>query len=188
MAKNANGEGSISYDKRRKRWRARVSYPARDGSGAIRRHLGWFKTRDEAHAALVEALSRGGRRRLTMDADRTTLAEYFDDWLENTARVNVTDGTYRQYSSHGRDHILPAIGTEKLSDLRAIHVRLLKQELLDKGLAPKTAAYVLGTLRAPPSTRPSRTSSSRRTRGARSRSRGSAGRGCGYSARRRRPP
>ncbi|MDQ3793293.1 MAG: tyrosine-type recombinase/integrase [Actinomycetota bacterium] len=144
MGKNANGEGSITYDKRRKRWRARITVETPDGPKRV--HLEWFKTRDEAHAALVEALSRDGRRRLSLDAGRVTVAEYFDDWLDNSARHSVTEGIYRQYASHGRLHIKPSLGSEKLSELRAMHVRPLKQELLDKGLAPNTAAYILGTL------------------------------------------
>ncbi len=144
VGKNANGEGSITYDKRRKRWRARITVETSEGVRRI--HLGWFKTRDEAHAALVEALSRGGRRRLSLDADRVKVAEYLEDWLENTSRVNVTPGIQRQRETHVREHIAPYIGSEKLSELRSVHVRVVKQELLDKGLAASTAGYVLGTL------------------------------------------
>src|SRR3712207_1285639 len=109
-------------------------------------HLGWFKTRDEAHAALVEALSRGGRRRLSLEADRVKVAEYLEDWLKNTSRVNVTPGIQRQRTTHVREHLVPYIGSEKLSDLHPAHVRVVKQELLDKGLAASTAGYILGTL------------------------------------------
>jgi hypothetical protein len=68
VGKNANGEGSITYDKRRKRWRARITVDRSED--ARRMHLGWFKTRDEAHAALVEALSKNRRRRLALDAGK----------------------------------------------------------------------------------------------------------------------
>ena len=105
VGKNANGEGSITYDKRRKRWRARITVETSEGVRRI--HLGWFKTRDEAHAALVEALSRGGRRRLSLDADRVKVAEYLEDWLENTSCVNVTSGIQRQRETHVREHLVP---------------------------------------------------------------------------------
>jgi Phage integrase, N-terminal SAM-like domain len=144
VGKNANGEGSITYDKRRKRWRARITIET--PTGIKRKHLGWFKTRDEAHATLVEALSRGGRRRLSLDADRVRVAKYLEDWLKNTSRVNVTPGIQRQRETHVHEHLVPYIGSEKLSDLRSAHVRVVKQELLDKGLAASTAGYILGTL------------------------------------------
>ena len=64
VGKKANGEGSITYDKRRKRWRARTSLETPQGSKRV--HLGWFKRRGEAHATLVEALSRDGRRRFSL--------------------------------------------------------------------------------------------------------------------------
>ncbi len=143
VGKNANGEGSITYDKRRKRWRARISIETPEGTK--RKHLGWFKTRDEAHAALIEALSRSGRRRLSLDADRVTVTEYLEDWLQNTARVNVTPGIHRQYVRQMRDHVSPYVGSVKLSELRSAHVRVVKQELLDRGLAPSTVGYSLGT-------------------------------------------
>ncbi len=105
VGKNANGEGSITYDKRRKRWRARITIETPEGTK--RKHLGWFKTRDEAHAALIEALSRSGRRRLSLNADRVTVTEYLEDSLQNTARVNVTPGIHRQYVRQMRDHVSP---------------------------------------------------------------------------------
>ena len=144
VGKKANGEGSITYEKRRKRWRARISIETPEG--ARRKHLGWFKIRDEAHAALIEALSRSGRRRLSLDADRVTVAEYLEDWLQNTARVNVTPGIHRKYVHQMRDHVCPYVGSVKLSELRPAHVRVVKQELLDRGLAPSTVGYSLGTL------------------------------------------
>jgi len=93
VGKRANHEGSITYDKRRRRHRARITVET--PRGAERKHLGWFKTRDEAHAALVEALSASGRRRISLDADRVNLREYLEDWLKNTSRVNVTEGIQR---------------------------------------------------------------------------------------------
>src|SRR5919107_376637 len=115
VGKNANGEGSITYDKRRKRWRARISVETSEGIRRI--HLGWFKTRDEAHGALVEALSKGGRRRISLDADKVRVAEYLEDWLQNTSRVNVTAGIQRQRETHVREHLDPYIGSEQAAAL-----------------------------------------------------------------------
>ena len=58
VGKNANGEGSITYGKKRRRHRVRV--PIETPQGTVRKHVGWFKTRQAAHEALTEALSRGG--------------------------------------------------------------------------------------------------------------------------------
>jgi Phage integrase, N-terminal SAM-like domain len=145
VGKNANGEGSITYDKRRRRHRVRV--PIETPQGTVRKHVGWFKTRDEAHRAKVEALSSGGRRRISLQADRVTVREYLEDWLGNTSRVNVTPGIQRQRETHVREHIAPYVGHEKLSELRAVHVRLVKQELLDRGSSPPSPGPT-STLRA----------------------------------------
>jgi integrase len=142
--KNANGEGSITYDRRSRRHRARIMVET--PRGPERKHVDLFKTRSATHDALTEALSRGGRRRISLDADKVTVRSYLEDWLKNTSRVNVTEGIQHQRETHVRKHLAPYIWSEKLSELRPVHVRLVKQELLDKGLAPSTAAYVLGTL------------------------------------------
>ena len=94
----------------------------------------------------MEALSRDRRRRFSLGADKVRAAEYLEDWLANTSRVNVTEGIQRQRETHVRAHLIPYIGSVKLSELRPVHVRLIKQELLDKGLAPSTTGYILGTL------------------------------------------
>jgi hypothetical protein len=44
VGKRANHEGSITYDKRCRRHRARITVET--PRGAERKHLGWFKTRD----------------------------------------------------------------------------------------------------------------------------------------------
>lgn len=144
MSKNANGEGSIGYDKRRKRWRARITIQTPDGPK--RKSLGWVKTRDEAHAMKIEALSRDGRRKFTLDAERVSVAEYLSDWLRNTARLNVSGDVYRLYDREVATHLNPHIGAIKLSELKSLHVRMVKQELLDSGLAEATVAHTLGTL------------------------------------------
>jgi integrase len=144
VGKNANGEGSITYDKKRRRHRVRVTIET--PAGPVRKHVGWFRTRVAANEAKIEALSRGGRRRLSLEAEKVTVAEYLEDWLQNTSRVNVTEGIQRQRQVHVRDHLSPYIGSEKLAELRSVHVRLVKQELLEKGLAPNTVGYILGTL------------------------------------------
>jgi hypothetical protein len=59
----------------------------------------------------VEALSRSGRRRFSLDADRVKVAEYLEDWLANTSRVNVTEGIQRQRETHVRAHLIPYVGS-----------------------------------------------------------------------------
>jgi hypothetical protein len=43
----------------------------------------------------------------SLDADRVRVAEYLEDWLKNTSRVNVTLGIQRQRETHVREHLVP---------------------------------------------------------------------------------
>ena len=54
MAKRANASGSISWDKRRKRYRARVT--VQTPSGPERKDLGYHKSKHEAQRVVTEAL------------------------------------------------------------------------------------------------------------------------------------
>jgi integrase len=145
--KAANGSGSITWDKERRMWRARGTIPDASRPGESKRaSLGYFRTKDEAQQAINDALSLSGRRRLSMKADRTTVSEYLSDWLKTSARSSVEPHILRKYEQQMEGHVVPYVGSEMLADLKAAHVRLVKAELLDRGLAPGTVAYTLGTL------------------------------------------
>ncbi len=49
--------------------------------------------------------------------DKTTVAEYLLDWLENTARFQVSPRTYEGYEMIIKKHLIPGIGDRYLSDL-----------------------------------------------------------------------
>lgn len=146
MSKRGNGEGSLTYDKRRKRWRARITVHTPEGSK--RKSLPYTKTKDESRTLMIEALSRSGQRAAALGnlAGRVTVAEYLGDWLRNTARLNVSGDVYRLYEHEVSDYISPVVGSAKLSELKSLHVRVVKQELLDRGLAEATVAHAMGTL------------------------------------------
>ena len=56
-----------------------------------------------------------------MDGARITAAEYFEDWLHNTARLNVSADVFNLYGREIHAYINPYIGTAKLGDLRPSH-------------------------------------------------------------------
>lgn len=146
MAKNPNGSGSISYDKRRKRYRARLTVQTPDGPK--RKALSYVKTWQAAHDELVAALSQYGRRTVVLDAEKVTVAEYMRDWLATTARVNTNAESHDRYRRDIEVRILPAVGSLKLADLRGVHVRTARQEMIDAGYAPSTIVATMTTFSA----------------------------------------
>ena len=96
------GDGSIFYDKKRRRWVAMLSLPTTDG--ARRRLRRTFPTRDEANAFLGEQNAPS----FSLSAD-VTVAELLDgwqDWLQRRAETGLlapnTVAGYGHASAHVR--------------------------------------------------------------------------------------
>ena len=74
-----------------------------------------------------------------------TLNAWLDDWLK---QIEVRDRTRVNYESVLRCHIRPTLGPRRLVDLAQADIRKLKNDLLDKGLAPKTVVDILNVLKS----------------------------------------
>ena len=92
--KRANGQGSIYYDKRRKRYVARVT-AGRRATGALVRRQRSARTKREAKlllAELLEACAQEARRPVTV-------AEYVREYAEVFKKPRVRATTWRNYRS-----------------------------------------------------------------------------------------
>jgi len=122
-------------------FRAQLSLP---GSG--RQRIGQtFRVEDDAKHWLREQ-TRRLRAGEDPDEARTTVAAHLDDWLENVGH-SIRPMTLRGYRAHVETWIVPAIGSVRMSDLTARHVRLVRDRVTKAGRSPRTAAGVLLTLR-----------------------------------------
>jgi integrase len=105
------------------------------------------RTQDEATRKLNRALGEYGRGAL-MAADRTTIAEYMTAWLEDSARHNLRDHSYRNYKSVIDTHIIPHIGNRRLDQLTPQHVQAMINSLSKSGLSPRSVQSVRAVLSA----------------------------------------
>lgn len=78
---------------------------------------GGFKTQKEAYSAGVKAKAEYDNCGKTFAPSELSVADYFDYYLENYAKVNCTWGTYEAYSQIIKNHIKPAIGSYSLKNL-----------------------------------------------------------------------
>lgn len=80
---------------------------------------------------------------------KITVAEYAAEYM-TTHVATLTDSTQRSYEKNLRLHILPALGSRRLTDLTHREVQRFASSLWagGKGLAPKTVHTVFGTLHA----------------------------------------
>jgi integrase len=115
-----------------------------DQSG--KRRLKTFGNKKAANAWLVDAAHEVKQGTHTADSDSITVADACRLWLERTEIDGLERSTCRGYRQHVDLHIIPALGTVKLSRLTAPRVDEFKYGLLQRLSRPLTAK-VMGSLR-----------------------------------------
>lgn len=147
-SRRANGEGTLEWLEKEGCYRIRLSVRTPEGTRRktfkAKKQGDVIKKRDD----FLQETGRGRRMRLT---ERTTLAEYLPDWLENSARSSVGWNTFERYEQVIRLDLVPLLGDVKLSEVNASDVRYLKQTLLSGAegrlkKAPATVSYIQGVL------------------------------------------
>ncbi|MGH2517877.1 MAG: tyrosine-type recombinase/integrase [Ktedonobacterales bacterium] len=138
--KRGNGEGSITLFKKGEggkpdQWMARLTLP--DG----RRKALYAPTRAEAARKLTAALRNRDMGLRSAGDERQTLATYLTSWLA-TVRTSVKPRTYDRYGQAIRTHILPALGSVKLTNVSASALQQFYAAKLSEGLAPGTVAHL----------------------------------------------
>jgi integrase len=139
MRRRGNGEGSIFHHERLNRWCAVITVDGR------RKYL-YARTRQEVAQKLAQALEARARGTL-VTAPQQPLGAYLDQWLRDSVKPRVRPWTYKGYEVLVRIHIVPALGKVPLQKLTPQHVQQLVNRKIEGGLSPRTAGYMLGTLR-----------------------------------------
>ena len=136
--KRANGEGNLRKREDRNGWEARY-YDAKGN-----RHSVYGKTQAEVRKRLAEAVKKEEEDSELEEEDLTVgqwLAIWQRDFLGNVKPVTMVS-----YETQIRVHILPALGEIKLTALRTPVVQRLYNQILAKGLSPKTIKNIHGCL------------------------------------------
>lgn len=124
------------------RWQ--VDY--RDGAG-VRRHR-QFTTKREADAFHAKARTEVAAGVHTPDSASITVREAADLWIARCERDALELTTILAYRQHVDLHIVPYIGTVKLSRLSAPAVNAFRDQLLDAGRSRDMVRRVLASLAA----------------------------------------
>jgi integrase len=136
-------EGSI-YERADGRWTAAVTVGYRGGKRKRKQLYG--KTRQEVQRKLTKVLN-DQQNGLPIAVERQTVAQFLTHWLENTAKGRVRPKTFVSYRQLTNNHLIPAIGKIDLSKLSPQHVEEMLNDVVAKGLSPRTAQYVRAVLR-----------------------------------------
>ena len=145
--KREAGSGSITKRKDG-RWQGQYVSGYDPETGKPRRHTIYGKTQKEVAEKLRAATSSIDNGTF-QEPRKITVAEYAAEYMA-THVATLTDSTQRSYEKNLRLHILPTLGTRRLTDLTHREVQRFASSLGvgGKGLAPKTIHTVFGTLHA----------------------------------------
>lgn len=155
----ANGEGTVYFDKSKKRWKSIISVGYDPATGKVKRKSFSGKTKVEALSKMEDYKRELNDRPMLIEHEDTTVREWIITYLEVYRRANnkIRANTLYTYESYAENHIYPQIGDIKLNMLTTTHIQrlynhLYKQGRLDGkgGLSPKTVdrvhALVSGSL------------------------------------------
>ena len=129
------GAPDPTWSETRKEWQVRIELPTEPGQPRNRK---WIraKTKEECQAKLRKA-QVGLADLQVVSNDQITVAEVAERWLESI-RTQVSSGSLRAYRTRVRGHIIPALGSRRLTSLRVADVDAWQQSLAHQGLAVST--------------------------------------------------
>jgi integrase len=145
VARRNNGEGTIRYDRERKRWEARITTEIIDGR-QVRKKL-TAKSKDELLEHLKQA-RKAVDEGLPAPDRRETVAKFLDGWLEHLAHTDRSSATVVNYTNVVNYYVTPKLGRVKLTELAPRHVEKMQRDILADGKSARTARLSRSVLRA----------------------------------------
>lgn len=97
-------------------------------------------TKKEAEKRLAEILNQIDNGTF-MKPNKTTLAEYLEQWLKDYAWPNLAPRTAEGYEHICRHHFIPILGNITLTQLKPEHLQRYYSEKLTKGLSAQTVRH-----------------------------------------------
>jgi integrase len=96
--------------------------------------------RPDAEKKLTELL-RQKDTGVYVEPGKYKLSDFLNKWLRDYAKPKLSPKAYERYESIVRVHIVPTIGSIKLTSLRSGKVQEFYNALFTSGLAPRSVRY-----------------------------------------------
>ena len=142
--RGANGGGSIRQ-RADGTWEARITLGTNPGTGKPMRKSIYGKTQKEVRQKMQKALVEVDEGSYT-EQSKITVKQWMETWLAEFTG-DVKDSTRTSYRQHMNNHIIPALGAVKLSEITPAACQKFINDLSRvKGLSAKTVKNVHGVL------------------------------------------
>ena len=139
--KRSNGEGTIYYNKTRKKYECQFFYTDPITGEKKKKKLVDVTKRivDQRRKKFLEQVEKERAEELANQFKAETVQDWMTEWLETFAKPSVRVKTYEKYRCSIKNHILPSIGNIALDKLTAEDVQGMMNNLqVAKGLAANT--------------------------------------------------
>lgn len=97
-------------------------------------------TKNEAEQVLTKILAQRDTG-LEISGRNTRAREWFEHWVAEVLPKRVRPSTLAGYSSLVKNHLIPSLGSIKLSDLSATHLEAMISAMRNKGLSENTCRH-----------------------------------------------
>jgi integrase len=144
---SASASATSRYQGADGRWHARITVGRRLDGERDRRHI-TRKTKRELDTAIRELENARDSGQQPWLLENTTVEAWVEHWLDEILPLAVRWKTRSGYASHMRVHVIPFIGSARLTDLRPETLERLYRELLDQGRSSHVVHGVHRTLRS----------------------------------------
>ena len=141
-SKNANGQGTIFYRSRDKRWVVQVIDP---DTGKRRTKVAL--TENKAKVILREMLNRVDEGKPPVDITQT-VEQFAKAWLATQAGKRRAGTTVHEYSGRFTRYVYPAIGKKRMDKVTIQDIENMLDDLVAKGLSKGTVRAVKNALSA----------------------------------------
>ena len=141
MKKQKSRRGTGSIFERKNKAGDVIGYGAAVPVGPYKRRKVYAKDKPALESKIRAVLKAVEDGTLT-EPNRDTVASFLARWLEDTVRSNRRQHTYTMYESVVRLHVVPFIGTLKLTALTSAHLRAFYARLGREGRSPRMRQIV----------------------------------------------
>lgn len=130
--KRSNGEGTVYYNEKRKRYEGQFSYIDKETQSLKRKFFSSTKSAKEVLKKAKEFKSLQEKNINPIKADML-LSEWLEYWLKNYKQNTIRLKTFERYQTSVKMHLTPNIGKYKLKDLTIDIIQRHWSFLMEKG-------------------------------------------------------
>ena len=127
-------------------WRVTISLGFDENGKRIRLKKQGFKTKKQAEVFVTETLNKKNKGYITPVSNNILFKDFIYKWFNEYKSKTLSINTYTNYKSQIDTHIIPLLGSYKLTDITNVIIQDFYNKIISNGLKPSSAKKVMQTL------------------------------------------